>query len=85
MYFTNGFAQEDVRSVSISFRRGSRVRRGVLKNVDEPSTLQRNGETAFAISPDNVDRGLRFGAARPDLWGGQSRSCAVPTLYPRGT
>jgi hypothetical protein len=41
---------------------------GVLKNVDEPSTLQRNGETAFAISPDHADRGLRFGAAaRRDL------------------
>ena len=32
---------------SSSFRLGRRTRRGVLKNMDEPSILQRNGETAF--------------------------------------
>jgi hypothetical protein len=42
--------------------------RAALKNMDEPIILRRNGETAFAISPDVVDQGLRFGAAaRRDL------------------
>jgi hypothetical protein len=27
----------------------------------EPIILRRNGETAFAISPDDADQGLRFG------------------------
>jgi hypothetical protein len=34
------------------FRLARRTRRGVMKNMDEPSILQRNGETAFAISPN---------------------------------
>jgi hypothetical protein len=32
-----------------------------FKNMLEPSILRRSGETAFAISPDNADQGLRFG------------------------
>jgi hypothetical protein len=36
-----------------------------LKNVDEPSTLQENGETVFAISPDDVAQKLKFSAAEP--------------------
>jgi hypothetical protein len=35
--------------------------------MDEPSILQRNGETAFAISPDNADQDLRFGIRPPQL------------------
>src|SRR5216117_473835 len=31
--------------------------------MDEPSSLRRNGETAFAISPDNADWGLIFRVA----------------------
>jgi len=45
----------------LRFRLGPRASSGALKNMGEPSTLQRNGETAFAISPDNADQGLRFG------------------------
>ena len=33
--------------------------RAALKNMDEPIILRRNGETAFAISPDHVDQGLK--------------------------
>ena len=47
----------------LRFGRGCARRRGAFKNVDEPSTLQGNGETAFAISPDHADRGFRFRAA----------------------
>ena len=39
--------------------------RAALKNMDEPIILRRNGETAFAISPDNADQGLRFGVSIP--------------------
>ena len=48
-------------AVMIEVRVRRRTRRGALKNMDEPTTLRRNGETAFAISPDNADQGLRFG------------------------
>jgi hypothetical protein len=34
---------------------------GGLKNVLEHQILQRNGETACAISPDNAEQGLKFG------------------------
>jgi hypothetical protein len=29
--------------------------------MDEPTIFRRNGETAFAISPDNADQDLKFG------------------------
>jgi hypothetical protein len=41
--------------------------RSALKNLDEPSTLRRNGETAFAISPDNADQDLKFGIPPPHV------------------
>jgi hypothetical protein len=62
----------------------------------EPSILRRSGETAFAISPDNADQGLRFGIPPPHLilrsgvfgkrasfveWAKAHR--AVPTIYHR--
>jgi hypothetical protein len=35
--------------------------------MDEPIILRRSGETAFAISPDDADQGLRLGIPPPHL------------------
>jgi hypothetical protein len=62
MLSLNGFAEEFADSVSSSFRLG---RRNGLNNVDEPTILQRNGETAAAISPDSAEQDLRLGVQVP--------------------
>src|SRR5215216_5761207 len=51
----------------LRFGWGGALGRGALKNMDHRSILQRNGETAFAISPDNAEQGLRFGILPPHL------------------
>jgi hypothetical protein len=53
------------RRVSSSFRLG---RRNGLKNVVEPTVLQRNGETAAAISLDIAEQDLRLVLSTSAVW-----------------
>jgi len=57
--------------------------RAALKNMDEPIILRRNGETAFAISPDHVDQGLKTSCSAEPILMVRRRVAPSRTTRPR--